>query len=243
MKAFKKLFAVSAAAAILFSGCIPWEEETTPTDTLNTMEELNDYLSSSEDEAIAALDRYLAPTDIPEGMMLTRIEVQPERKFVTYYYNLGRYVATTEELAEELVADIDLSVFSFFPSTSSSKRYNAEKAARTVLKETDEYLFRWSYAGDGQALLEKGLEYYGDPVEMEGQTYYITEVTERMVVSNTPEGQGLDVIFYQVVWTQDDYLFFIKLPKEFAETMEEIPQYTRMAWETITETEPAGSGQ
>ena len=54
-----------------------------------------------------------------------------------------------------------------------------------------------------------------------------------MVVPSMPEGEGLDVIFYQVVWTQDDYLFFVKLPKKFAETVEEIPFYLQMQWKDI----------
>ena len=70
-------------------------------------------------------------------------------------------------------------------------------------------------------------------MEIGEQEYYITEVTKRMVISNMPDGEGYDVLFYQIVWVQDNYLFFIKLPKEFAESYEDIPQYTQMAWETI----------
>ena len=203
MKSINKVLAGAAAAVVLFTGCVPLlEEQTTPTDTLENYDALDAYLDSSED----------------------KIEVQPERQFITYYYNLGEYVATAEEIAEEMVEDIDLSMFSFFPTSNSSRdRYSPEKAERTILKESDDYQFRWSYEGSGQELLEKGLEYYGTETEIDGQTYYITEVTERMVVPSMPEGEGLDVIFYQVVWTQDDYLFFVKLPKKFAETVEEIP--------------------
>ena len=235
MKSINKVLAGAAAAVVLFTGCVPLlEEHTSPTDTLENYDALNAYLDSSEDQRIAALDRYLAPVNIPEGMSLTKIEVQPERQFITYYYNLGEYVATAEEIAEEMVEDIDLSMFSFFPTSNSSRdRYSPEKAERTILKESDDYQFRWSYEGSGQELLEKGLEYYGTETEIDGQTYYITEVTERMVVPSMPEGEGLDVIFYQVVWTQDDYLFFVKLPKKFAETVEEIPYYLQMQWKDI----------
>lgn len=232
---FTRVIAVSAAAAMLLSGCMGlYQEEDSTAETFTTVEEMETYLNASEDELLSELTEYLAPTHVPEGMTLTNCEVDPERHFVTFYYNLNRYVPTTEEIAEELVKDIDVSVFSFFPTTGmQDTAYDPEKAARTVLKETDGYLFRWNYIPDGPALLEKGLEYYGEPVQIGEQEYYITEVNERMVVKNTPEGQGFDVLFYQIVWTQDDYLFFIKLPKEFAEEYEDILPYTQMTWETI----------
>ena len=229
-----RLFAVSAAAAMLLSGCAGlYQEEEPNTDTFGTIEEMEAYLADSEDENLSALTEYLVPTFIPEGMTLTNCEVQPDRHFVTYNYNLNRYVPTTEEIAEDMVKDIDVSVFSFFPTTGIKEAYDPERAERTLLKETDSYLFRWNYIPDGPALLEKGKEYYGEAVQIGEQEYYITEVTERMIVQNMPDGAGFDVVFYQVVWTQDDYLFFIKLPAEYAESYEDIPQYTQMAWETI----------
>ena len=232
---FTRMIAVSAAAAMLLSGCMGlYETEDENIDTFTTIEEMETYLSASEDANLSALTEYLVPTHVPEGMTLTNCEVQPDRHFVTYYYNLNRYVPTTDEIAEELVKDIDVSAFSFFPTTGMRETaYDPEKAERTALKETDGYLFRWNYIPDGQALLEKGMEYYGEPVEIGEQEYYITEVTKRMVISNMPDGEGYDVLFYQIVWVQDNYLFFIKLPKEFAESYEDIPQYTQMAWETI----------
>ena len=235
MRYATKLFAVSAAAAMLLSGCSSlYGSETTPTDTFETIEEMELYLDASEDENLSGLTEYLVPTCIPEGMTLTNCEVQPERHFVTYYYNLNRYVPTTEEIAEEMIKDIDVTAFQFIPTAGvKDTAYDPEKAARTVLKETDSYLFRWNYIPDGQALLEKGMEYYGDAVTIGEQEYYITEVTERMAVNNTPEGEGYNVLFYQVVWVEGDYLFFIKLPVEFAESYEDIPQYTQMEWVAI----------
>ena len=234
MKSYTKILAVSAAAAMLFSGCSGlFASETDNANKFADTEALEAYITTSADETLSGLTEYLMPTNIPEGMTLTDCEVEEERHFITFNYNLNRYVPTTEEIAEDMVSDIDVSIFSFFPTTTTNSRYDAAKAERTVLKETDSYLFRWNYIPDGPALLEKGLDYYGDPVEIAGQEYYITEVTERMVVNNTPDGEGYDVLFYQVVWTQDNYLFFIKLPVEFAPTYEDIPQYTQMAWETI----------
>ena len=106
--------------SLTLTGCLPTEE--TPTDTLQTEEEFLTYLQASEDELLSALDEYYSPVNIPEGMSLNRIEVQPERHLITYYYNLGRYEPTIEELAEEATKDIDLSAFSLFGMFPTANR-------------------------------------------------------------------------------------------------------------------------
>ena len=148
---------------------------------------------------------------------------------ITYFYNLGRFEPTIEELAEEATKDIDMSMFTafqLFPSANNkNKTYTVERAERAVLKESDEYQFRWNYQGDGEELLQKGLEYYGEETELGDKTGYVVPVTERMLVSNTPEGVGLDTVFYQVVWVDDGRLFFAKVPIEFAAEPQDLAPY------------------
>ena len=137
---FTRMIAVSAAAAMLLSGCMGlYETEDENIDTFTTIEEMETYLSTSEDVNLSALTEYLVPTHVPEGMTLTNCEVQPDRHFVTYYYNLNRYVPTTDEIAEELVKDIDVSAFSFFPTTGMRETaYDPEKAERLAQKAARE---------------------------------------------------------------------------------------------------------
>lgn len=230
MKKLIRIIPVVIILSLTLTGCLPTEE--TPTDTLQTEEEFLSYLQESEDEQLSALGEYYSPVNIPEGMALNRIEVQPERHLITFYYNLGRYEPTIEELAEEATKDIDLSAFSLFgmfPSANRQKEtYTVERAERAVLKETDEYQFRWNYQGDGEELLQKGLEYYGEETEMEGKTGYVTPVTARMLIANTPEGVGTETVFYQVVWVEDGRLFFAKVPTEFAENPENLAEYMQI---------------
>lgn len=231
MKKLLRIIPFGMILGLLFTGCIP--TESTPTDTFQTEEEFLSYVKESQDEVLSQVNEYYIPTNIPEGMTLNRIEVQPERHLITYFYNLGRYEPTIEELAEEATKDIDMSMFTafqLFPSArSQNKTYTVERAERAVLKESDEYQFRWNYQGDGEELLQKGLEYYGEETELEDKTGYVVPVTERMLVSNTPEGVGLDTVFYQVVWVDDGKLFFAKVPIEFAAEPEELGPYTQ--WE------------
>ena len=234
MKKLLKTIPIVIILSLTLTGCLPTEE--TPTDTLQTEEEFLTYLEESEDEALSAVSEYYSPVNIPEGMTLNRIEVQPERHLITFYYSLGRYEPTIEELAEEATKDIDLSAFSLFgmfPSANRQKEtYTAERAERAVLKETDEYQFRWNYQGDGEELLQKGLEYYGEETEMEGKTGYVTPVTARMLIANTPEGVGTETVFYQVVWVEDGKLFFAKVPTEFAENPENLAEYMQIEKKT-----------
>lgn len=230
MKKFIRIIPFVIILSLALTGCLPTEE--TPTDTFQTEEEFLSYVKESADEGLSQVSEYYIPENIPTGMTLNRIEVQPERHLITYYYNLGRYEPTIEEMAEEATKDIDLSAFSvfgMFPTGSRNKTtYTVEKAERAVLKETDEYQFRWNYAGDGEELLQKGLEYYGEEIQMEGQTGYVTPVTARMLIANTPEGVGTEVVFYQVVWVEDGRLFFAKVPTEFSENPEDLLPYMQM---------------
>jgi len=231
MKKLLRIIPVGIIISMALTGCLP--TETTPTDTFETEEEFLAYVRESQDEVLSQVKEYYIPSNIPEGMEFNRIEVQPERHLITYFYNLGRYEPTVEELAEEATKDIDMSMFTafqLFPSASSkNKSYTPERAERMVLKETDEYQFRWNYEGDGEELLQKGLEYYGDETKLGDKTGYVVPVTERMLIANTPEGVGLDTAFYQVVWVDDGRLFFAKVPVEFAAEPEDLTSYIQ--WE------------
>ena len=227
MKKLFRIIPIGIILSLVLTGCIP--TESTPTDTFQTEEEFLSYVTESQDEALSQVGEYYLPVNIPDGMSLNRIEVQPERHLITYFYNLGRFEPTIEELAEEATKDIDMSMFTafqLFPSANNkNKTYTVERAERAVLKESDEYQFRWNYQGDGEELLQKGLEYYGEETELGDKTGYVVPVTERMLVSNTPEGVGLDTVFYQVVWVDDGRLFFAKVPIEFAAEPQDLAPY------------------
>jgi len=62
-------------------------------------------------------------------------------------------------------------------------------------------------------------------MELGDKIGYVFPVTARMLVSNTPEGVGLETVFYQVVWVDDGKLFFAKVPIEFAEEPQDLAQY------------------
>ncbi len=237
MKKLLKIIPIGMVLSLCLAGCVP--SESTPTDTFQTEEEFLAYIRESEDALLSQVKEYYNPVNIPDGMSLNRIEVQPERHLITYYYNLGRYEPTLEEMAEEATKDIDISMFSafqLFPTSGQrNKSYTVERAERTVLKETDEYQFRWNYEGDGEDLLQKGLEYYGEETELGDQVGYVTEVTERMLVSNTPEGVGLNTAFYQVVWVNDGRLFFAKVPVEFAAEPQDLAPYIQSEKKALSE--------
>ena len=218
MKKLFRIIPIGIILSLVLTGCIP--TESTPTDTFQTEEEFLSYVKESQDEALSQVGEYYLPVNIPDGMSLNRIEVQPERHLITYFYNLGRFEPTIEELAEEATKDIDMSMFTAFQLFPS-----ANNKERAVLKESDEYQFRWNYQGDGEELLQKGLEYYGEETELGDKTGYVVPVTERMLVSNTPEGVGLDTVFYQVVWVDDGRLFFAKVPIEFAAEPQDLAPY------------------
>ena len=76
MKSFTKILAVSAAAAMLLSGCTGlFASETDEANKFAGIEEMEAYITASADETLSGLTEYLMPTNIPEGMTLTNCEI------------------------------------------------------------------------------------------------------------------------------------------------------------------------
>ena len=88
MKKLFRIIPIGIILSLVLTGCIP--TESTPTDTFQTEEEFLSYVKESQDEALSQVGEYYLPVNIPDGMSLNRIEVQPERHLIIILEDLNQ---------------------------------------------------------------------------------------------------------------------------------------------------------